>query len=135
MNLGAVMDEVGAVLGTVSGLRVFDYPPPTLVPPAGVVSYPERVKFDETYGRGMDRIIGLPVLLVEGKANDRAARDRVARWAAGGGDGSIKAVFESHDWVSCDVVTVTECTFDVVQVAGIDYIAALFSLDIAGSGA
>lgn len=135
MNLGAVMDEVGAVLATVSGLRVFDYPPPTLVPPAGVVSYPEAIAFDQTYGRGMDRIGRLPVLLIEGRANDRAARDRVARWAAGGGDGSIKAVFESHDWVSCDVVTVTECTFDVVQVAGIDYIAALFSLDIAGSGA
>lgn len=134
MNLNEVMDEVAEVLGTITGLRVFGYPPPTVSPPAGIVSYPESVDYDQTYGRGMDRINGLPVILVVGKATDRSARDKVAGWAAGSGPNSVKAVLEAHDWDSCDVLSVTDCTFDVVTIAAIDYLAAMFSLDVAGSG-
>jgi hypothetical protein len=134
MNLNDVMDEVAAVLDTITGLRVFAYPPPTVVPPAGIVSYPERIDFDQTYGRGMDKITGLPVILVVGKATDRAARDTAGDWASGSGSKSVKAVFEAHPWTSCHVLTVTACTFDVVTIASVDYIAAMFELDVAGSG-
>jgi hypothetical protein len=135
MKLDLVMDEVAAALGQITGLRMFAYPPPTVVPPAGIVSYPERIDYDQTYGRGMDRIVGLPVVLVVGKAVDRAARDTAARWAAGSGAGSVKAVLEAATYTTCDVLTVTSCSFDVVTIAGVDYIAAMFSLDIAGQGA
>lgn len=134
MNLAALMDEVAGVLDTVTGLRVHPHPPATVTPPAAIVSYPERVAFDQTYGRGMDRIERMPVVLVTGKATDRAARDKVAGWAAGGGPGSIKTVLEAHSWTECDVLTVTECSFDVVTIAGVDYLAAMFLLDIAGDG-
>lgn len=134
MKLNDVMDEVAEVLGAITGLRVFGYPPPTVSPPAGIVSYPESIDYDQTYGRGMDRISGLPVLLVVGKATERSAREKVAGWAAGSGPNSVKAVLEAHEWTSCDVLTVTECIFDVVTIAAIDYLAAMFSLDIAGSG-
>lgn len=134
MKLNDVMDEVAEALGTITGLRVFGYPPPTLTPPAGVVSYPESIDYDQTYGRGVDRMRALPVLLVVGKATDRSAREKVAGWAAGSGAGSVKAVLEEHEWESCDELSVTACTFDVVTIAGIDYLAAMFSLDIAGSG-
>lgn len=134
MRLNAVMNEIGVALTGMTGIRVFDYPPPTITPPAGIVSYPDRIEYDATYGRGMDRIRELPVMLVVGKANDRSARDKVSAWADGSGATSIKALLEAHAWTSCDVVTVTACTFDVVTIASIDYIAALFSLDIAGGG-
>lgn len=134
MNLNTVMDEIGQKLGAITGLRVFDYPPPTVVPPAGIVSYPERIEYDQTYGRGMDRIRALPVIIVVGKATDRAARDTAAAWAAGSGAGSVKAVLEAASYSSCDVLVVTQCSFDVVTIAGVDYIAAMFELDIAGGG-
>jgi hypothetical protein len=134
MKLDLVMDEIAGALGGITGLRVFGYPPPTVVPPAGIVSYPERINYDQTYGRGMDRISALPVILVVGKATDRAARDTAAGWAAGSGARSVKAVLEAATYTSCEVLTVTSCSFDVVTIAGVDYIAAMFELDIAGSG-
>lgn len=132
------MTEIGAVLTTFTaanpGLRVYDYPPPTIVAPAIVVSYPDRIVYDATYGRGADIIRGVPVIAMVGKATDRTARDRVAQYANGSGTSSVKVTLEAHAWVSCQEVVITECTFDVVTVAGVDYIAALFSLDIIGLG-
>jgi hypothetical protein len=125
MRLGELMDEIGDVLDTIAGLRVHRHPPGSVTPPAAN---------DQTYGRGMDRIERLPVVLVVGKATDRAARDTVAGWAAGGGPGSIKTVLEAHTWTGCDVLTVTECSFDVVSIAAVDYLAAMFLLDITGDG-
>lgn len=133
MNLAAVMDEVAAVLETISGLRVTAWPPGTVTPPAGAVSYPELVEFDQTYGRGCDKITGLPFLLVAGLPTERSARDAVSTWAAGSGAGSVKAAMESHAWTSCDDLTVARVEFDVVQFAGVDYLAAMFSADVIGS--
>lgn len=134
MNLNDVMDEVATTLATISGLRVFGYPPPTVVPPAGIVSYPDAIEFDQTYGRGMDRISGLPIILVVGKATDRAARETAAGWASGSGETSVKAALEDHEWASCDVLIVTRCSFDVVTIASVDYLAAMFEADVIGSG-
>jgi hypothetical protein len=133
MNLASLMDEVASVLEEITGLRVSAYPPPTISPPAGVVSYPDRIAFDQTYGRGTDRIEGLPILLIVGKATARAARDKLAPWAAGGPT-SVKGRMEAHTWQSCDDLTVTECTFDVVTIAGVDYLAAMFAADAVGPG-
>ncbi|GAA2355328.1 hypothetical protein Cme02nite_69380 [Catellatospora methionotrophica] len=134
MDLNAVMDELGARLNTISGLRVSDFPPPTVTPPAGIVSYPDRVEFDATYGRGVDVILDLPIVIVEGKATDRGARDRISAYAAGSGTRSVKQVIESGTYTSFDEVRVKSAEFDVITIAGIDYISVLFRLDIGGPG-
>lgn len=134
MNLNDVMDEMAMVLGTITGLRCFGYPPPRVSAPAGIVSYPDKIEYDQTYGRGMDKISGIPMILVEGKATDRTARDRIAEYVAGSGARSVKAVFEAHTWASCDDLVVTACSFDVVTIAAVDYIAATFEADAVGSG-
>jgi hypothetical protein len=74
MNLADVMDEAATVLGTITGLRVTAWPPGSVVAPAGIVSYPDRIEYDQTYGRGTDRIAGIPFVLVAGKATERPAR-------------------------------------------------------------
>jgi hypothetical protein len=134
MNLNDVMDEMATVLDTITGLRCFGYPPPTVTAPAAIVSYPDKIEFDQTYGRGMDKISGIPMILVVGKATDRAARDKVAGYAAGSGASSVKAVFGAHAWTSCHDLVVTACSFDVVTIASVDYIAATFEADAVGSG-
>jgi hypothetical protein len=134
MDLNLVMDELGARLDSITGLRVFDYPPPTITAPAGVISYPDRIEFDATYGRGVDVILDLALVIVEGKANDRGARDRISAYAAGSGARSVKAVIESGTYTSFDEVRVKSAEFDVVTIAGIDYISVLFRLDIGGPG-
>jgi hypothetical protein len=98
MNLADVMDAVGDRLDTIAGLRVFAYPPGSVTPPAAVVSYPEGIEFDATYGRGSDRMT-LPVVVVVGKASDRAARDKLGAYCDGSGASSVKAVLESGEYL------------------------------------
>lgn len=133
MDLADVMDEVAARLGTIAGLRVHAHPPGSVTPPAAVVSYPDTYTFDETYGRGMDRMT-LPVVVVVGKASDRAARDQLGVYVDGSGAASVKQVLESGTYTAFHTVRVVGAEFDVVTIAAVDYLAATFDLDIAGSG-
>lgn len=134
MNLADVMDQVAAQLDTITDLRCYAYPPDVVYPPAAIVSYPDAYTFDETYGRGMDRL-SLPVVLVVGKVSDRAARDELGAYADGSGSQSVKAVVEAGTYTAFDSVRVESVDFDVVTIAATDYMAALFSLDIVGTGA
>jgi len=137
MNLNTVADQLSARLDTIEGLRCFDYPPSSVAGavPAAIVSYPERVDYDMNYRRAADRIEQWPILIVVGKATDRTARERIYDYAAGSGTRSVKAVLESGTYTAFGALRVRDCTFDVVTIAGVDYISALFSLDIAGPGA
>lgn len=135
MNLVTLGDEIAALLKTVTGLsRVTAYPPPTVQPPCAIVSYPSTVEFDQTYGRGSDRIDQWPIVIVEGRVTSRTARSRVLGWAAATGAKSIKATFEAHHWVACDDLVIKSVTFDVVEIAGADYIAAIFAASAVGKG-
>ncbi|MFW6091623.1 MAG: hypothetical protein ACODAF_07060 [Actinomycetota bacterium] len=133
MDLGAVMDEVGTRLGGIDGLRVYDYPADSVTPPAAIVAYPDEIVYDETYGRGMDRLT-LPVLVVVGRQSDRASRDNLVGYASGSGDKSVKQKLEDDSYDSCDVVRVERAEFDIVRIAGVDYVAAMFDLDVTGQG-
>lgn len=134
MDLSDVADEIATALDTITGLRVHGHPPTTVTPPAAIVSYPARVDFDETYGRGMDRIPDWPVAVVVGKATQRTARDRIYEYAGATGAKSVKAVLEAHTWAKCSTLRVASVDFDVVSIAAVDYITAIFHLDIAGQG-
>lgn len=135
MNLGAVMQAVADRLDTITGLRVYAYPPDTVQPPAAVVTYPGTYTYDATYGRGMDRIEDLGVVVLVGNVSDRASRDKIAQWANGSGATSIKAVLESGTYSAFDTIRVTRAVFDIISVAGVEHLAATFTLDIAGQGA
>lgn len=135
MNLGAVMQAVADRLKTITGLRVYAYPPDTVQSPAVVVTYPGTYTYDATYGRGMDRIEDLGVVALVGNVSDRASRDKIAQWANGSGATSLKAVLESGTYTAFDTIRVTRVEFDIVSVAGVEYLAATFTLDIAGQGA
>lgn len=134
MNLADVMQEIADQLDTITGLRVFGFPPDRIVPPAAFVSWPDDLTFDETYGRGSDHMT-LPVVVVEGRPSDRTSVLRLGAYCDGSGPASVKAVVESGTYTAFDTVRVMSAELDVVTIAGTDYIAALFSLDIAGQGA
>jgi hypothetical protein len=133
MNPAAVMDEIAGKLRSISGLRVFDYPPGSLTPPAAVITYPEGIDFDATYGRGMDRMV-VPVFVMVGKGNDRGARDRLGAYCDGDGPDSVKWAVEAGQNVTFDSARVIKIDFDVVTMGGTEYLAALFSVDIVGRG-
>lgn len=136
MIVADVMDDVARRLGVIEGLRAYEFPPDKIDVPAAVVSYPENYRYDGTYQRGMDRMT-LPVVAVVGRASDRAARDLLSVYVDGDGPSSFKRVLESKDlpaYTAFHEVRVTSVEFDVVTIAGVDYVAALFDLDIVGSG-
>lgn len=133
MNLADVMDEVAARLGTIDGLRTFAYPPDRVTPPAAIVTYPTELNFDTAYARGMDRLT-LPVIVLVGKVSDRTARNHIAAYVNGSGASSVKAVLESGTYTAFDTIRVTGAEFDVIQIAGVDHLAASLDLDITGPG-
>lgn len=134
MDLADVMDEIATVVNTISGLRTFAWPPGTVSPPAAIVSYPEDYTYDLTYGRGFDHMT-LPLVVVVGKPTERTARDQLAAYVKGSGSSSIKQVIETATHTSFDTAVVKDVDFDVVTIGGGDYLAATFTIDIAGRGA
>ena len=46
----------------------------------------------------------------------------------------MKLAIETGPHVAFDHVRVESCEFDVVTIGGVDYMAAIFDLDIAGPG-
>ena len=133
MDVSAVMAEIGDQLDTIAGLRVHRFPAHNITPPAAIVSFPEDYTFDSTYGRGMDRMT-LPVVLLVGKANDRAAAEQLATYIDGSGTKSVKAVVEAGTYTEFHTVRVVDVDFDIFTVGGNEYLGGTFSLDIAGSG-
>jgi hypothetical protein len=135
MILADVMDDVAERLDTIPDLQVYAYPPGTVRPPAAVVAYPEDIVFDATYGRGVDTM-RLPVVLVVGKPSNRSARAEVSAYASGAGARSVKSVLEANldTYTAFEELRVARVEFDVVTIAGTEYLAALFDLQIMGSG-
>lgn len=134
MDLALVMDDVAERLRSIQEfLSVHARPPDGVTAPCAVVAYPETLTFDETYGRGMDRMT-LPVVVVVGKPSTAAARESMARFCNGTGPSSVKEVLESGIYTAFDELRVTEVDFDVITVGTSDYLAASFGLDIVGQG-
>ncbi|MEU6387657.1 hypothetical protein ABZ847_29335 [Streptomyces bauhiniae] len=134
MELDAVVAEVRQALGTI-GLSLPEWGVQRIHPPAAMVALPERIAFDQTYGRGSDAIEGLPVLVLVARPTSPEARREIAEYAAGAGPKSVKAAVEAFAFTAADDVTVVSAEFDVVTLAGTDYLAAQFNLDIVGRGA
>lgn len=133
MDLEAVMVELETALDQIDGLRVFTVGD-KIVPPAAFITYPAGIDFDQTYGRGSD-VMELQAVVVVGRTVARETRAALAAYCAGSGDASVKAALESYSYTEAEVVTVPHVDFDVHTIAGVDYMAAIFTVNIAGQGA
>lgn len=133
MNLSNVMDAIATRLDVITGLRVYAYPDGNVQPPAAVVAMPEAITFDDTYGRGADRMT-LPVVLLVSGSVPRTARDALGAYCDGSGAKSVKACLEGGGYTAFDSVRVTGIDFDVYEVGAVGYPAAIFTLDIYGHG-
>jgi hypothetical protein len=136
MDLYAVKDELATVLKTITGLRAYAWAQGSVEPPAALPGWPDRLDYVQTYGRGQSHVEDLPVLVLVGKASERVAAKRLGEYVAESGAKSIPATLEGRtgSWTTCDVVTVAWVGFPAVTLAGVDYLAAEFHLDITGKG-
>jgi hypothetical protein len=134
MIIERVMDEIGAGLTSIAGLRVHAYEEKSVSPPAALVGLPNTIDFDKTYGRGMDEATLEVTLLVSEVGGARVARNAIAPYADGTGPMSVKQALERRNYTACDSVTVRSARFDVVTIAGTRYLAVIFTLYITGQG-
>lgn len=136
MNIQTVKIEIATLLKTIAGLRVFEWDVGSASPPLAVLGWPEDVQYVQTYGRGQTRVPDLPVMIAISRSSDRAAAGQLGAFLDETGSQSIPGKIESRagSWVACDVVTVTSAKIMTVTLAGVDYLAAEFHLDITGKG-
>jgi hypothetical protein len=137
MDLYAVKDEIATTVATIAGLRAYAWAQGSVAAPAALPGWPDRMDYVGTYGRGQSRVPDLPMLVVVGKASLRTAAKRLGEYVAESGAKSVPAKLEGRagSWTTCDVVTVSWVGFPAVAIAGVDYLAAEFHLDIIGKGA
>lgn len=134
MNLATTMSEIATALGTITGLRVFAFPPDNVAVPAAIVGYPETVTYDLTMQRGVDQI-DIPVFVMVGRLTDRTAKDVVAAYLSGSGSSSVKAAIKAGTYSAGVSARVGTAEVDVVTMAGVDYLTAIFNVHIYGPGA
>lgn len=133
MNLADVMDELGAALDTIDGLRVTAWPADRIQVPAAIVGYPISGTFDVTMGRGVDQL-EIPVAVVVSRVSARAARDALAPYCDGSGASSVKAALQGATYTAASSVRVRGVEFDPFDYNAVQYLAATFAVDVYGSG-
>ncbi len=134
MNIASVMDDLAIPLDTITDLRVFPYYAEKITPPAAMVTWPEPIEYDSAMARGADRQT-IPIVVVVGRANARSARNSLAKYAAGSGADSVKAVIESHTPTAYHSARVMRAEFGLFVIAGISYLGLTFYVDVIGQGA
>lgn len=136
----AVMTEISTRLGTITGLQVTDlgYPGKVGRVPAALIYPPDRIEFDQTYGRGMDTFDDVIVVILVGRGTNRQMIKDISPYLAGTGTKSIKAKLDvgpATPYTSCADVQVQWAELDpAARLTGTDYMAALFHLKIIGLG-
>lgn len=127
MNLGDVMDKVGASILGIGGLRTYDYPPESAQPPFAYVDMPQSIDYDLSMGRGNQRFT-LEVHVGVGNTMTRETRDAVAALAATDGGSSLKGAIESAELGA--MVRVTRAEFATIQLASGSYAGLVLTLDV-----
>lgn len=131
-----VMDELSTKLDGIEGLRPYPYWVDSVSPPAALVALPDDVGFDETYGRGADRM-RFPVLVLVGAVSDRASHAEVSAYMDGSGAKSVKATLDSsstNTYTSCDVVRVASAATDRYKSGGVTFLGVEFIVEVFGQG-
>jgi hypothetical protein len=141
VNIEDVSDQIAARLKTITGLRVHQDDPGSIDPPCVAIALPEDVQFDQTYGRGSDRIAWSFALMVARVDQDKARLTRrLAPYLAGAGPQSIKQVIESDDgnlydrYTAFHTVRLVRAEIAILQYGSIDYQGVIFEADIFGQG-
>lgn len=127
-NVNAAMDALGARLLTISGLRVFDYPPDTLPVPAAVVAYP-TVTYDSVFARGAD-MLSFEVSVIVGRVEQRSARDALGTFLAGTGATSVKTAIDGNLGGAAHSARVASADVRTFSFNGIDYLGAVFVVEV-----
>lgn len=134
MNLADVQDEIATALNRIEGLRAYPWGLQRITPPTALIGWPANLEFDATMGRGADTVV-LPLFVLVGHIDARASRLNLAGYIQGDGPQSIKAAVESFEFTACDSANCKRVRVEMVSVADVEYLSAVFEVEIFGKGA
>lgn len=135
MELADVRKGLADSLGTIEGLRVFDYMPESAEPPCAVVGFPETLEFDKAFARGLDEYPSIPIYLFVGRADARASQEKLGAYCAGAGALSIKEAVESDKTLGnvCDTATVVRVRgFRLYPMGATEFLGCVFDVRVVG---
>jgi hypothetical protein len=93
-TISEIRTGIATRLATIEGLRVHDFVPSEVNPPAAIVFGPE-IDYDQTMRRGSDDY-RFTVILMVSKVSDRAGQNLLDFYIAPSGVASVKAVIEGE---------------------------------------
>lgn len=149
MDVAAVRLAVSNAVDEISGLICTPYRPDSITEPAFFVGEVE-VEYDETMGRGYDKLTLTAYLLVS-RADDKSSQAALDAYLAGHGSSSVKAALYAVRGVpgtaalggaasSCRLVRAYDYGFDTYGsntssgVQGQKYLGVTFQIDVYGRG-
>lgn len=130
-SLPGIIDGMEARLQTISGLRVSDYPPGSVSPPAAYVGIPEEIRYDRVFGRGADTW-RIPVVVLVSRSTERLWRAAMAEYLSGNGTKSVKAAFEADVTLGGAAQTsrLESGSPAIFTVGGVDYFGCSFTVEV-----
>jgi hypothetical protein len=138
MDLFALATQMGTALAAVTpALRVYAYGADKIEAPSAVVTMPDEYG-PSSYGRGARHLTSIGVLLcVRGTMQGRPRRSQLAQlygYCQETGTASVLRAIEDYAYTSCVPGTMAwkRTTFDVLTIAGVDYLTALLEFDADG---
>ena len=134
MNLVDVQDEIAMAVSTIEEIRAFPWGTMRVVPPQALVGWPSNLQFDDTFGRGMDSTI-LPLFVLVGHTDARISRVRLGKYLNGDGPDSVKAALDRFQFTSCDSARAARARVEMVRVADVEFLGAVFEIEVHGKGA
>lgn len=135
IDIVAVMQEISDMLDEIEGLNVYNWNTDNISSvPAAVVSLPQDIDYNNTYG-GLADTARLEILVLVARNNMRAASKSLAEFISRGNPKSVYDNVDSKyvDYDSADIVTVTKAEPDIFRVSGVDYLGAAFTVNVTSS--
>lgn len=131
----AVREGLKLNLEEISGLRVYDIVPDTIVPPCAIIGQLD-LTFDTNNARGLDTA-NVDVMVVVQRFSERSGQNLLDKLLAGSGESSIKAAIEADRTLggAVDTLRVTSAQSGVYQSADVEYLSYRYQVTIFGEGA
>lgn len=131
----AVREGLKLNLEEISGLRVYDIVPDTIVPPCAIIGQLD-LTFDTNNARGLDTA-NVDVMVVVQRFSERSGQNLLDKLLAGSGESSIKAAIEADRTLggAVDTLRVTSAQSGVYQSADVEYLSYRYQVTVFGEGA
>lgn len=126
---GQLMDAIGARLQSIAGLRVSDFVPQSVTPPAAVVQFPRTIEYDQTLAGG-SALYEIPVLVVVGAVSDRASRDALVPYLDQDGPSPVKTALEGDLGLGVSAVITRVEGVGGYTFSGTEYLGATIILEV-----